>query len=234
MAWELVTEYDGWPNGLKIDKSGRIVITDYKRGLVQLDPDTGTVTPLLETVGSEGFKGVNDLVFGPKGEIYFTDQGQTGLQDATGRVYRLAPDGQLTCLINTIPSPNGIVYDPALNHLLVAVTRAQQIWRIPCITTAWSARSASSPTCTAAWPARTAWPWMRRAACTSPTPASAPSGGCPSLPSPAAHPLHGRHLDHQPGLRRADGKSLFITESQTGSILRADVPVAGLPMYSHA
>ena len=31
-----------------------------------------------------------------------------------------------------------------------------------------------------------------------------------------------------------DGKSLFITESQTGSILRADVPVAGLPMYSHA
>ncbi|MFX6702313.1 SMP-30/gluconolactonase/LRE family protein, partial [Acinetobacter baumannii] len=77
--WELATEYDGWPNGLKIDKSGRIVITDYKRGLVQLDPDTGTVTPLLETVGSEGFKGVNDLVFGPKGEIYFTDQGQTGL-----------------------------------------------------------------------------------------------------------------------------------------------------------
>ncbi|MFX6036216.1 SMP-30/gluconolactonase/LRE family protein, partial [Acinetobacter baumannii] len=31
-----------------------------------------------------------------------------------------------------------------------------------------------------------------------------------------------------------DGKSLFITESQTGSILRANVPVAGLPMYSHA
>jgi gluconolactonase len=31
-----------------------------------------------------------------------------------------------------------------------------------------------------------------------------------------------------------ENKSLFITESATGSILRAEVPVAGLPMYSHA
>ncbi|MFP3409631.1 SMP-30/gluconolactonase/LRE family protein, partial [Pseudomonas sp. SIMBA_065] len=58
-------------------------------------------------------------------------QGQTGLQDATGRVYKLDAGGNLTCLLGTIPSPNGIVYDPHLNHLLVAVTRAQQIWRIP-------------------------------------------------------------------------------------------------------
>lgn len=28
--WTLVTEYDGWPNGLKIHKDGRIFITDYK------------------------------------------------------------------------------------------------------------------------------------------------------------------------------------------------------------
>jgi gluconolactonase len=35
--WTLVTEYDGWPNGLKIHKDGRIFITDYKRGIVLLD-----------------------------------------------------------------------------------------------------------------------------------------------------------------------------------------------------
>jgi gluconolactonase len=29
-------------------------------------------------------------------------------------------------------------------------------------------------------------------------------------------------------------KSLFITESQTGSILRAELPVAGQRLYSHA
>jgi gluconolactonase len=43
------------------------------------------------------------------GDVYFTDQGQTGLHDPTGRVYRLAPDGRLDCLIDTGISPNGLV-----------------------------------------------------------------------------------------------------------------------------
>ncbi len=73
-----MTEYDGWPNGLKIHKDGRIFVTDYKRGIVLVDPDTGKVTPLLETRGSESFKGVNDLFFAANGDLYFTDQGQTG------------------------------------------------------------------------------------------------------------------------------------------------------------
>ena len=53
-----------------------------------LDTASGKVTPLIETVRTEGFKGVNDLHFGANGDLYFTDQGQTGLHDPTGRVYR--------------------------------------------------------------------------------------------------------------------------------------------------
>ncbi len=53
------------------------------------------------------------------------------MQDPTGRVYRLRPSGELTCLVDTIPSPNGIVIDDAMGSLFVAVTRAQAIWRIP-------------------------------------------------------------------------------------------------------
>ncbi|MDO9355679.1 MAG: MFS transporter [Solirubrobacteraceae bacterium] len=56
--WELVCTYDGWPNGLKIHQDGRIFITDYKRGLMVLDPQTGNIQPLLDSAGSEGFKGV--------------------------------------------------------------------------------------------------------------------------------------------------------------------------------
>ena len=91
--WEQVAEYDGWPNGLKIHKDGRIFIACYKRGLMLLDPGSGAVTPFLEGAGSESFKGLNDLVFAPNGDLYFTDQGETGLQDATGRVYRLSAAG---------------------------------------------------------------------------------------------------------------------------------------------
>jgi hypothetical protein len=32
--WELIVQYDGWPNGLKIHKGGWVFIADYKRGLM--------------------------------------------------------------------------------------------------------------------------------------------------------------------------------------------------------
>src|SRR3546814_20917086 len=63
--------------------------------------------------------------------MYFTDQGQTGHQDASGRVFRLGPEGRLDCLIDTIPSPNGIVVDRAGKIVYVAVTRANAVWRMP-------------------------------------------------------------------------------------------------------
>lgn len=129
--WELVAEYDGQPNGLKFHADGRIFITDFIRGLVMLDPASGAITPLLDGPKGQRFLGVNDLTFTANGDLYFTDQGQTGLQDASGRLYRLSARGELTCLLDTIPSPNGIVVDEKANHILVAVTRAQQIWRIP-------------------------------------------------------------------------------------------------------
>ena len=31
----------------------------------------------------------------------------------------------------------------------------------------------------------------------------------------------------------ADGKTLFVTESSTGSLLSARLPVAGMPLYAH-
>ena len=124
-------EYDGWPNGLKFHRDGRAFIADHKRGIMQFDPASGAVTPVLEEVRREGFKGTNDLVFARNGDLYFTDQGQTGLQDPTGRVYRLSTSGQVNCLLDNIPSPNGIVLSPDEKTLFIAVTRANQVWRLP-------------------------------------------------------------------------------------------------------
>ncbi|MEJ2803723.1 SMP-30/gluconolactonase/LRE family protein [Comamonadaceae bacterium PP-2] len=129
--WTLVTEYDGWPNGLKVRADGSLLITDYKRGLLSVDPASGQVQPLFERYLSEGFKGLNDLYLTRSGDVYFTDQGQSGLQDPTGRVYRLSAQGTLTLFAQGIPSPNGLVVDEERQLLYVAVTRAQQIWRYP-------------------------------------------------------------------------------------------------------
>src|SRR5699024_10108664 len=32
--WQVVTQYDGWPNGLKIHADGRLFIADYQHGIM--------------------------------------------------------------------------------------------------------------------------------------------------------------------------------------------------------
>jgi gluconolactonase len=129
--WELVLQYDGEPNGLKWLRHNVLVIADYRNGLMQLDLHTRSLTPLLRRRQSENFKGVNDLTFDRHGSLYFTDQGQTGLHDPTGRVYRLSRDGQLTLLLDNVPSPNGVVLSPDEKIMFVAATRGNEIWRAP-------------------------------------------------------------------------------------------------------
>ncbi|PLX35638.1 MAG: gluconolactonase [Hyphomicrobiales bacterium] len=127
-----IAEYDGQPNGLKIHADGRIFIADFQNGIMRLNPETGEVTPALRDCDTEGFKGCNDLHFGRDGSLYFTDQGQTGLQDPSGRVYHWQPEtGALMCLVDKVPSPNGLVLDLAEHVLYLAVTRANAVWRLP-------------------------------------------------------------------------------------------------------
>lgn len=130
-AWSLVIEYEGWPNGLKISADGRILVADYRRGIMELDAAAGKIRPLLASRNSESFRGCNDLHIARNGDIYFTDQGQTGLHDPTGRVYRLTTGGRLDCLIDKGPSPNGLVLDPNEAVLFVAMTRDNAVWRMP-------------------------------------------------------------------------------------------------------
>jgi gluconolactonase len=91
----LVATYDGEPNGLKIHRDGRIFIADHKQGLMLLDPRSGKVETFLDRPHGERFKGLNDLIFAKNGDLYFTDQGESGLHDPTGRLYRLRVDGRL-------------------------------------------------------------------------------------------------------------------------------------------
>lgn len=130
--WTLVTEYDGWPNGLKIHRDGRIFLADYKNGIIQLDASTGQITPVLTNKRSEAFKGLNDLFFDSRGRLYFTDQGQTGMHDPSGRVYRFDLDtGRLDTLLSNGVSPNGLVMSPDESTLYVAMTRGNAVWRLP-------------------------------------------------------------------------------------------------------
>ncbi len=230
----LVAEYDGEPNGLKIARDGRIVITDYRYGLMTLDPASGKVSPLLERRWSERFKGVNDLVFARNGDIYFTDQGQTGMHDPTGRVYRLRVDGTLDLLIGNVPSPNGLVLNGSEHILYVAATRGNCVWRVPLMPDGTASKvgifvqlsgSLGGPDGLAmdqednlaiahaglgtVWIfSRTGEPLYRIRSCEGLTTTNVAYGG-------------------------QDNKTLYVTESESGTILQAHLPIAGRLMASH-
>ncbi|ALM85912.1 gluconolactonase [Bordetella sp. N] len=129
--FEVLAQYDGWPNGLKFHQDGRIFIADYKNGIMEFDARMGQVKPYVVRFNLERFKGVNDLFFAANGDMYFTDQGLTGWHDPTGRLFRVRPDGQVACLLDNLPSPNGLVMDRDETALYVAVTRANAVWKVP-------------------------------------------------------------------------------------------------------
>lgn len=128
--WELFLEYDGWPNGLKFHRDGRLFVADYRRGILSIDPATREVSIVVSHWRSEALKGPNDLVFSDDGDLWFTDQGQTGMTDPSGRVFRLSASGALRCLSDRVPSPNGIVLARQGQAVLVA-TRENAIWHLP-------------------------------------------------------------------------------------------------------
>lgn len=233
-AMALVAEYDGEPNGLKIHKDGRIYIADYRRGLLLLDPHSGDITPLLAGPGSERFKGINDLCFAGNGDLYFTDQGDSGLNDPTGRLYRLRTDGTLDLVLAGIPSPNGLALGLDDSTVYVNVTRDNAVWRVPLTATGQAYRCGV---------------FLRLSGGIGPDGLAIDSRGglavahiglgCIWLFDPKGEPL--ARINSCAGLATTnlayggpDGRKLYITESESGQVLVADVAIPGRAMYSHA
>ena len=230
--WEQVAEWDGEPNGLKFLNPRELLVTDYRNGLMVCDVASGAVRPFLDRRNSERFKGVNDLVFDRAGNLYFTDQGQTGLHDPTGRLYRLRRNGQLDTLLSNVPSPNGVALSPDERVLYLGVTRGNQVWRVPLLDDGSVSKVSAFFT----------------------------SHG-PSGPDGLAVDTTGRVIVANPGLgvvwvlnHRAepevvlrtcagasttnvafggpDRQTLFITESVSGSVLTARLDAPGLPIHT--
>ncbi|KAH7329673.1 hypothetical protein B0I35DRAFT_466642 [Stachybotrys elegans] len=126
-----VCKWNGEPNGLVGTRDGTLLVADYKEGILEFNPATKAMSPKLTRKNLERFKGPNDLIFDSQNNLYFTDQGQTGMSDPTGRVFRLSPDGKLDTLIDNGPSPNGLALSVDERFLYVAMTRSNEVWRCP-------------------------------------------------------------------------------------------------------
>ncbi len=229
--FELIIEYDGEPNGMAFDADGRLFIADHKHGVVIASLEERSVSFHLTRLRRERFRGLNDLMFDAAGNLYFNDQGQTGMQDPTGCLYRQNKDGTVDTIIDSIPSPNGMAFAPNGRLIYVAATRANQVWRLPihgdgsCTKAGIHLHMQGSPTgpdgiavdaegnllvCQSG--TDSAWlfnPWgeplFRIRSCAGHDLTSAAYGG-------------------------ADGTTLYMTEAESGQILAVDMRVAGVPI----
>ena len=233
LNWALEAQYDGWPNGTAFHRDGSLWIADYRRGLLRLEPGADKPISVLAHRNSESFKGINDLTFDERGRCLFTDQGQTGLQDPTGHVYRWDTQSHLEPLIRNAPSPNGLALNPDGSVLYLAVTRANAIWRAPLLAGGGTSKVGQFQTFFGT---------------------SGPDGlavdvqgnlvvGHASLGGAFVLNPHGAvthfvrspqggtvtNLAFRPGTRE-----LVMMESLTGTVLTATLPAEGLPLFSHA
>ena len=227
-SWEVVVEYDGNPNGLKLHRDGRIFIADRKRGIVSIDPNFGRVEFLCAgPADGVAFQGLNDLIFAANGDLYVTDQGRSGLQDPSGKVYRYS-NGAVELVIGNLPSPNGLVFNVRETELFVAVTRANSIWRTELTDPA--RRSGLFIQLASPGPDGLALDEQGSVIVAQPTAGAVwvfSKRGVPLYYLPACH----GDMPTNIAFGGPDRRDLYITETRTCTILRARLPVPGLAMF---
>lgn len=115
---------DSGSNGLAVDAEGFLIAATHKyKSLSRYNPETGERTSVAAQYAGNVFNSPNDIAIAQDGTIYFTDpdfqrEAAPGGQEKTA-VYRVAVDGTVTVVDDTIYNPNGVALSPAGDVLYV-------------------------------------------------------------------------------------------------------------------
>jgi gluconolactonase len=116
----------GNSNGLTLDLQNRLVACEHGNRRVSLTMPDGMVKALATEYEGSMLNSPNDVVVKSDGAIYFTDppygvRAENRELDFQG-VYRVAPDGGLTLLVDDFEKPNGLCFSPDEQVLYIADT----------------------------------------------------------------------------------------------------------------
>jgi gluconolactonase len=113
----------GNANGNTLDREGRLLSAEHSNRRVSRTLEDGRVVTVASQYKGKRLNSPNDLVVKSDGSIYFTDPpyGIKSEQEELGfyGVYRIAPDGTLTLLVQDFVRPNGIAFSPDEKKLYV-------------------------------------------------------------------------------------------------------------------
>ncbi|XP_053572836.1 adipocyte plasma membrane-associated protein isoform X2 [Bombina bombina] len=133
----------GRPHGVRMDRSGHLIVVDSYFGLFKVHPQTGEKTLLVSNEdGTDGipFRFLNGLEVSSNGTIYFTDSSSKwGRQhhryevletNHLGRLLQYNPMKQTTVtLLDGLYMANGLALSPEEDYILIAETSVCRILR---------------------------------------------------------------------------------------------------------
>jgi sugar lactone lactonase YvrE len=134
----VVADTGGRPLGLHVARDGRVLICDCDRGLLALDPRSGTLEVLVDHVEGRPLGFCSNVTQTADGTIYFTEstsgdfnfeQALGAFLEARGRggVFRLALDGTVTILVDGLYFTNGVTVTADESALVFAESMGRRL-----------------------------------------------------------------------------------------------------------
>jgi sugar lactone lactonase YvrE len=136
---ERVARTGGRPLGIEIDPEGRLLVCDARRGLLQVDPQTGAVETVTEEVAGKRLVFCNNAAIAASGDVWFSDSStRFGIDHwkdevlqvtRTGRLLRRRTDGQVDVVVDGLNFANGVALAADESYVAVAETAARTVVR---------------------------------------------------------------------------------------------------------
>ena len=121
----------GIPAGLAFHPDGTLYVADEGdqwHGVLRVSP-AGEITPWQQEYQGKPLNGANDLVFDSKGVLYFSDPWRSSVENPIGDFYRAFPDGRLEQLDTGLAFPNGVAVSADDRSVYLAETGHNRILR---------------------------------------------------------------------------------------------------------
>lgn len=134
-----VAETGGRPLGIELLPDGRLLVCDAHAGLLAVDPRSGSLETLADSVDGLPFVFCNNAAVAGNGDIWFSDSSlhygverwkDDFVQDTrTGRLLHLTTDGALEVVLDDLAFANGVALAADESFVAVAETGARTVVR---------------------------------------------------------------------------------------------------------
>jgi sugar lactone lactonase YvrE len=134
-----VADTAGRPLGIELDLDARLLVCDAQRGLLRVDPTSGSVETVADRVAGAPFVFCNNAAVAADGTVWFSDSSRTygidnwrgdiAMATCSGRLLRRDPDGAISTVLDGLDFANGVALAADESYVAVAESGACTVVR---------------------------------------------------------------------------------------------------------